>query len=219
MLFDCAEMADRCATTATSVGGHHVTEEIIEMTDSIDTTTTNTDTLNSQTDASLANTSHSAGSSQELTTARSQEVISGQDADLTKTDAPTIEQSGTETGYAETTQENLRQSVGYKREHSHSPCSQSSPVLQQSPTSACRALACVIEGEQELVADGEVLKSSGGDQREKDERQPRKKVKREATMEGGEGDGRNESKCKWKKVYFVLSLPGDGRTQGSIILL
>ena len=214
-------MADGCATTATamSVGGHHVTGEIIEMTDSIDTTTTNTDTLNSQTDASLANTSHSAGSSQELTTARLQEVISGQDADLTKTDAPTTEQFRTETGCAETTQQNHRQNVGYKREHSHSPCSQTSPVLHQSSTSACRAVGCVVEGEQELVADGEELKSSGGGQREKEERQPRKKVKREATMEGGEGDGRNESTCKWKKVYFVLSLPGDGRTQGSTILL
>ena len=214
MLFDCAEMADGRATTTTTatVGGHHVTGETREMIDSIDTTdtitTTNTAILNSQTDASLA-ASHSARednkirkrdteSSQELNTAQLQEVIMfrGQDADLTTTDVPTIEQSGTELGCAETTQQNLHQSVGYKREHSHSPCSQTSP-LQQLPTSACRAVGCIVESEQELVVDGEVLKSSGGGRRElEEERQPRKRVKREATMEGGEGDGRNRHTCK-----------------------
>ena len=214
MLFDCAEMADRCVTTATTtiVGGHHVTGETREMTDLIDTTDTititNTAMLNSQTDASLA-ASHSARednnskkrdteSSQEPSTAQSQEVIMfrGQDADLTTTDMPIIEQSGTELGCAQTMQQNPHQSVGYKREHSHSPCSQTSP-LQQLPTSACRAVGCIVEAEQELVVDGEVLKSSGGGRRElEEERQPRKRVKREATMEGGEGDGRNGHTCK-----------------------
>ena len=162
--------------------------------------------LNSQTDVSLA-ASHSARednntrkrnteSSQELSSTQLQEVISGQDANLiTTTDAPTIEQSGTELGCAETTQQNLHQSVGYKREHSHSPCSQTSP-LQQSPTSACRAVGCIVESEQELIVDVEVLKSSGGGRRElEEERLPRKRVKREATMEGGGGDG---CTCKWK---------------------
>ena len=188
-------MADGRATAAT-VGGRDIKGEKMEMTDLVDTTdqtdtVAHTATFNS--DAGL-HTSHSAqqdhndrktdiGSSQELSSTLLQEVISEEDADLTTTDVQTIEQSGTEMGCAETTQ-NL-QGVGYKREHSHSPCSQTSPL--QSPTSVCRAIGCVVEPEQELVINGETLQGGQGE-----ERQPRKRVKRE-TMEG-EGEGGNGRK-------------------------
>lgn len=180
MLFDCAEMADRQETTAmVHIGGCNM-----EMTDSVDTTD-QTATLNS--DASLP-TSHSAqqdrkrniGSSQELSSTLLQKVITKQDADLTISDVQTIEQSGTEMGSAETMQ-NL-QGLGYKREHSHSPCSQTSPL--QSPTSGCRAIGCVVEPEQELLVNGEASQGGQGE-----EKQPRKKVKREEMEGGGERGG------------------------------
>ena len=186
----------------TSVGEHHIKEEITETIDSTDIidTTTNTVMLNSAVaDASLNPTSHSAQGdnstyswrkdSQELSSTRCQEVITRQDANSTETDANNTEQSGTEMGsaeieYAETTKTQDHQSVGYKREHSHSPCSQTSPL--QSPTSACKAIGCVVESERDLVVNGEALQSSSSDQGE--ERQPRKRAKLE-TMERGEGKG------------------------------
>jgi hypothetical protein len=204
------------ATTATaSEGGHHVIKETREMTDSLDitdstTTTTNTAMLNS--DASPA-TSHSeqkenniskrdSGSSQELSSTRPQELISGQDTDLTINAQIIVEQSGTKLGCAETTPSLHLQSVGYKREHSHSPCSQNSPL--HSPTSACRAIGCVVEPEQELVEVSESCSSGGGGgQGEEKETQPRKRVKRETTMEGGQGEGSNGRTRKWK-LHFVI---------------
>lgn len=193
-------MADQRATAAmTSVGGHHIKEEITETIDSTDIidTTTNTVMLNSAVaDASPNPTSHSAQGdnstynswtrdSQELSSTQCQEVITRQDADLTETDANNTEQLGTEMGSAETTTMQDRQSVGYKREHSHSPYSQTSPL--QSPTSACKAIGCVMESERDLVVNGEALQSSSSDQGE--ERQPRKRAKLE-TMERGGGNGR-----------------------------
>lgn len=196
MPFDCAEMADG----HTTAGGHDNKGEKMTMIDLVDTTdqtdtVAHTATLNS--DAGLP-TSHSAqqdhndrktdiGISQELSSTLLQEVISGEDAELTTTDVQTIEQSGTEIGRAETMQDH--HAVGYKREHSHSPirqCSQISPV--QIATCVLTGASCVVESQQELVVDGGTL-DGGGDQRE--ERQPRKKVKCE-TMEGegGGGNGR-----------------------------
>jgi hypothetical protein len=182
------------------------------MTDSIDitdstTTTTNTAMLNS--DASVA-TSHSeqkeyniskrdSGSSQELSSTRPQGLISGQDTDLTTNAQTIIEQSGTKLGCAETTPSLHLQSVGYKREHSHSPSSQNSPL--HSPTSACRAVGCVVEPEQELVEVSESCSSGGGGGQGEKERQPRKRVKRETTMEGGQGS--NGRTRKWK-LHFVI---------------
>ena len=184
-----------------SVCGHHIKGETVEMTDSVDTTdtTTNTTLLNPVVaDASLP-TSHSlqednrsrkedTRSSQELSSMQQQEVISREDASLTTTDAQTGTESGcadSEMGCTETT-ETLK-SVGYKREHSHSPCSRTSPL--QSPTTACRAIGCIVEPEQELVVNGE---ASRGGQRE--ERQPRKRVKRETMEEGREREGSNGRK-------------------------
>ena len=180
-------MADRWVTAAT------VSTETTEKTDSIDITdtTANTAMLNSVVADTSLPTSHSAqkdnsnrkrdiGCDQELSSTRPWEVISGEDANLTVTDAQTTEQSGTEMGSAEITQ-NL-QRVGYKREHSDSPCSQTSPL--PSPTSVCRAIGCVVEPEQELVVNGEATQ---GGQRE--ERQPRKRMKCEEMEGGGESGG------------------------------
>ena len=219
MLFDCAEMTEGRATAAmVHVGGRHIKGETKEMTDSIDITdhpdtTPNTTMLKSVVvDVSLAATSHSAqqgnssrkrdiGTSQELSSAHSQEVSSREDAQLTTLDIETkqpIEQLGTETGHAEMTPNH--HSVGSKREHSHSPCSQTSPLqLADTTTSVCRAAGSVVEPEQELVVDGEALHS--GHQGE--ERQPRKRAKLEAMEEGG-GGGDNGRKCNYS---VIVSLP------------
>ena len=129
-------------------------------------------------------TNEDSESGQELTRMCTLEPSNKQDAE-----SATLEHSGTVTGCAEAMQDH--HAIGYKREHSHSPvrqCSQTSPVQVHVATCAFTAASCLVESQQELVVDGGAL-DGGGDQRE--ERQPRKRVKRE-TMEGegGEGNGR-----------------------------
>ena len=126
------------------------------------------------------------GSTQEPSRICLQEVISGQDAELTTMDVQSKqskEQLGTETGSAEI--HNHRgegEGVGYKREHSPEQSSQTLPGhVPITCTCTCTAACCLVEPQQELVSDGDTLQRQ-------EVRHPRKRVKL-AIMEGGTGDG------------------------------
>ena len=173
-------------------------EEMTDLTAMTDATQLNTCTPTDSTNLAISGLTPSHGekqqectntnsSNQELTRMHTQEPINEQDAESMTLDLQTphpLEQSGTATGCAETTQDH--HTVGYKREHSHSPVrqrSQTSPVqVVITCTCTCTAAGCL---EPELVVDGAVLHS--GDQGE--ERQPRKRVKRVAMERAGEGNG------------------------------
>lgn len=130
-----------------------------------------------------------SGSRQELTRMCALEPSNKQDAESTPLDLqaiqPLLQHSGTVTGCTdETTQDHHHHGIGYKRGHSYSPvrqCDQTPPATKVviTCTCMCTGAGCL---ESELVVDGGALL---GGQRE--ERQPRKRVKWDA-MEG-EGDG------------------------------
>lgn len=225
-------MAKSKASIETEVCGPHIKgdkEEMINVTALTDTTQLNisADGTNSaifmltpshgvekDVNTNTIGTNQDTGSGQqELIRMCLQEPSNKLDAESAAQEVQTITPIRTEPeiGCAETTQDH--HAVGYKREHSHSPerqSSQTSSVLVAIMcTCTCTAAGCLVEPEQQLIADGYTL--PGG--RQGEETQPRKRLRFDA-MEGEEG-GDNGRTCKCNFSVIKLAALGMGEYKES----